>query len=154
MVQRIGGKMVEMFSDSRLVVGQVKGELEARDLRMQEYSSLVYPQGNGQAEGVNKVIVNGFKKRLDDAKEKWVEELPHILWTYCTTPRRSTWETPFSMTYGAEAVIPFETGFLTLRTSSFTPDNNDELLGRSLDLVEERRENVMIQLAYYQHKLK
>ena len=33
--------MVEMFSDSRLVVGQVKGELEARDARMQEYLSQV-----------------------------------------------------------------------------------------------------------------
>ena len=37
MVQKMGGKAVEMFSDSRLVVGQVKGELEARDARMQEY---------------------------------------------------------------------------------------------------------------------
>ena len=37
MVQKIGGKVVEMFSDSRLVVGQVKGEMEARDVRMQEY---------------------------------------------------------------------------------------------------------------------
>ena len=37
MVQKMGGKIVEMFSDSRLVVGQVKGELEARDTRMQEY---------------------------------------------------------------------------------------------------------------------
>ena len=27
MVQKMGGKTVEMFSDSRLVVGQVKGEL-------------------------------------------------------------------------------------------------------------------------------
>ena len=34
MVQKIGGKAVEIFSDSRLVVGQVQGELEARDLRM------------------------------------------------------------------------------------------------------------------------
>ena len=34
MVQRIGGKAVEIFLDSRLVVGQVKGELEARDVRM------------------------------------------------------------------------------------------------------------------------
>ena len=58
------------------------------------------------------------------------------------------------MTYGAKAVIPLETGFPTLRTSSFTPSNNDELLGKSLDLIEERRENAMIQLAYYQHKLK
>ena len=47
-----------------------------------------------------------------------------------------------------------ETGFPTLRTSSFTPSNNDELLEKSLDLVEECRESVMIQLAYYQHKLK
>ena len=39
MVQKMGGKAVEMFSDSRLVMGQVKGELEARDTRMQEYLS-------------------------------------------------------------------------------------------------------------------
>ena len=37
MVQKMGGRVVEMFSDSRLVVGYVKGELEARDVRMQEY---------------------------------------------------------------------------------------------------------------------
>ena len=36
-VQRMGGKFATMFSDSRLVVGQVKGELEARDERMQGY---------------------------------------------------------------------------------------------------------------------
>ena len=43
------------------------------------YSTPAYPQGNGQVEAVNKVIVNGFKKRLDDAKGKWVKELPHVL---------------------------------------------------------------------------
>ena len=41
MVQKVGGKAIEMFSDSRLVVGQVGGELEARDERMQEYLSQV-----------------------------------------------------------------------------------------------------------------
>ena len=81
--------------------------------------------------------MNGLKKRLDDAKGKWVEELPHILWTYRITPRRSIGETPFSMTYGVKAVIPLETGFPILKTSSFTPSNNDELLGKSLDLIEE-----------------
>ena len=34
------------------------------------YSTPAYPQGNRQAETVNKVIVNGLKKRLDDAKGK------------------------------------------------------------------------------------
>ena len=58
------------------------------------------------------------------------------------------------MTYGAESVIPLETGFPTLRTSSFTPSINDGLLEKTLDLIEERRENVMVQLAYYQHKFK
>ena len=58
------------------------------------------------------------------------------------------------MTYGAEAVIPLENGFPTMRTSTFTLDGNDELLKKNLDLVEERRENAMVQLAYYQHKFK
>ena len=108
------------------------------------YSTPAYPQGNGQAEAVNKVIVSGLKKRLDNAKGKWVEELSHVLWTCRTTPCRSTGETPFSMTYGAETVIPLETGFLTMRTSSFNLSSNDELLERSLDLVEERRESSMV----------
>ena len=95
-----------------------------------------------------------LKKRLDNAKGKWIEELPHVLWTYLTTPRKSTRETPFSMTYGVEVVIPLENSFPTLRTSTFTSDSNDELLKKSLDLVEEQRENAMVQLAYYQHKLK
>ena len=41
MVQKMGGKVVKMFSDSRLVVGQVKGEMEAKDVRMQEYLNQV-----------------------------------------------------------------------------------------------------------------
>ena len=119
-----------------------------------KYSTLAYLQGNGQAETVNKVIVNGLKKRLDDAKGRWVEELPHILWTYRTTPRKSTGETPFSMTYEVEAVIPLENGFPTMRSSAFTSNGNNELLKKNLDLIEERREDAMMQLAYYQHKLK
>ncbi|XP_030963617.1 uncharacterized protein K02A2.6-like [Quercus lobata] len=103
------------------------------------YSTPAYPQSNGQAEAVNKTIMNGLKKRLDDAKGRWVEELAHVLWTYCTTPRRSTGETPFSMTYGAEAVIPLEVNFPTQRTTTFCPATNNKLLEKSLDLIDERR---------------
>ena len=49
------------------------------------YSTLVYPQENGQTEAVNKVIVNELKKRLDEVNGRWVKELPHVLWTYWTT---------------------------------------------------------------------
>ena len=58
------------------------------------------------------------------------------------------------MAYGAKAVIPLKANFPTLRTNSFTPSSNDELLGESLDLIEERRERVMIHLVYYHQKLK
>ena len=37
MVQKMGVKAVRVFSDLKLVVGQVRGDLEARDPRMQEY---------------------------------------------------------------------------------------------------------------------
>ena len=58
------------------------------------------------------------------------------------------------MTYGSEVVIPFETRFLTLRTSQFGAYENDQLLLACLDLVGERREVAIVQLAYYQQKLK
>ena len=41
------------------------------------------------------------------------------------------------MTYGAEAIIPLETGFPTLRTNAFIPDGNNGLLEKSLALIEE-----------------
>ena len=118
------------------------------------YSTLAYLQRNGQVKAINKVIVNRLKKRLDNVKGKWVEKLSQVFWKYQTTLRRSIGETPFSMTYGVKAIFPHESGFPMLRTSSFTLNNNDGLLEKSLDLIEERRENVKVQLANYQHKLK
>lgn len=62
------------------------------------YSTLLYPQSNGQAEATNKAIVKGLKKRLKWTKRRWTEELPNVLWAYQTPteqpPRRSTGETP------------------------------------------------------------
>ena len=58
------------------------------------------------------------------------------------------------MTYGAEAIILLKTSFPMSRTNSFNPSDNDEQLKNNLDLIEKKRENAMIQLAYYQQKLK
>ena len=92
------------------------------------YSTLAYPQTNGQAKATNKAIVNGLKKRLDGAKGRWAEELPNVLWAYCTTPRRSTGETPFSLTYGAEAVILTEVNLYNARVTGFVPTKNSKLM--------------------------
>ena len=58
------------------------------------------------------------------------------------------------MTYRSKAVIPLESGFLTLRTNQFNVEENHNFLLRSLNLVEKRREVAMVKMAYYQQKLK
>ena len=45
------------------------------------YSTLAYPQENGQVKAINKVVVSGLKKRSEGVKGRWVKELPHVLWT-------------------------------------------------------------------------
>ena len=41
MVRQLRGELVKLYSDSRLVVGQVNGDFEARDERMQGYLAKV-----------------------------------------------------------------------------------------------------------------
>ena len=83
-----------------------------------------------------------------------MDELPRMLWTYRTIPQRSTGETPYSMTYGAKAVIPFKSEFPTLRTNQFNVEENNCLLLYSLDVAGERREVATVKMEYYQQKLK
>ena len=104
------------------------------------------PQCNGQAEASNKTILDGIRKRLDKAKGRWVEELSLVLWAYRTTSWRSTSETPFSLAYGTEAVIPLETGIPTIRTSLVEQGGNHAALEVQQDLAEERRERALVRL--------
>ena len=99
---------------------------------------------------MNKVIVNGLKRRLEGVKGNWAEELPNVLWAYRTTPQRSTGETPFSLTYGAEAVIPAEVNLCSAQVSKFNTSQNDDQLIERLDLLEEYRDTATIRLAEYQ----
>ncbi|GAU34620.1 hypothetical protein TSUD_394110 [Trifolium subterraneum] len=82
------------------------------------FTSVEHPQTNGQAEAANRVILRGLRRRLGDAKKQWVEELPHVLWAYRTTPHSTTGETPFRLAYGTEAVIPVEIGEPSCRTEA------------------------------------
>ena len=90
---------------------------------------------------------------MDDAKGNWAKELPNVLWAYQTTPRRSIGETPFSLTYGAEAVIPAEVNLCSGRVDGFDPVQNELMMVERLDLMEEYREAAIIRLAEYKQKL-
>ena len=60
-------------------------------------------QSNGQSEATNKTLTTALEKRLEQAKGKWVEELPGVLWAYRTTLGRPTGNTPFVLAYGMDA---------------------------------------------------
>ncbi|XP_019457605.1 PREDICTED: uncharacterized protein LOC109357992 [Lupinus angustifolius] len=105
----------------------------------QHFTSVEHPQTNGQAEAANNVIMKGIKKRLDVSKANWPDQLHHVLWAYRTTPHSTIGESPFNLTYGAEAMIPVEIGEPTWRILQFNEGDNRSLLRNNLDEVEEIR---------------
>nr|XP_027122086.1 uncharacterized protein LOC113739037 [Coffea arabica] len=96
---------------------------------------------------------NPFKSWLELAQSNWLEELPSVLWAYRTTPRTATHETPFSLTYGVEAVVPAEIGLPSPRTQNFVATSNDEKLRCNLDMLEVKREEAAIRMAKYKSQL-
>ncbi|KAL5577189.1 hypothetical protein UlMin_018888 [Ulmus minor] len=98
-----------------------------------------HPKSNGQVEAVNKTIKQALKKKLEKSKGAWVDELPLVLWSYRTSFRATTGETPFSLAYGVEAVIPVEISLPTFRVDNFDEESNDVLLALATDLLEEKR---------------
>ncbi|KAJ0942260.1 putative integrase, catalytic core, ribonuclease H domain, ribonuclease H-like superfamily [Helianthus annuus] len=116
-------------------------------------STPVHPQANGQAESSNKIIINNLKKKLGSKKGKWAEELPYVLWADRTTPKNATGQTPFSLVFGAESVIPTEMVVPTARTSTRDPEENDTNLAQDLDTIEEIRDLARIRMASYQQRM-
>ncbi|XP_071901257.1 uncharacterized protein [Coffea arabica] len=64
-----------------------------------------------------------------------------------------THETPFSLTYGVEAVVPAEIGLPSPRTQNFVASANEEELKCNLDMLEAKREEAAIQMAKYKIQL-
>ena len=117
------------------------------------FSTSRYPWANGQAESTNKTVINIIKKRLEKANGLWVDELPGVLWAYRTTAKTSTGETPFSLTYGTEAVIHVECGISSVRYMWLDEDSKRELLNHSLDAIDELHDKAHLRTVFYQQKV-
>ncbi|GJY72454.1 reverse transcriptase domain-containing protein [Tanacetum coccineum] len=81
-----------------------------------------------------------------------MEEISHVLWAHRTIIKSSNGDTPFSLTYGTEAVTPAKIGMPTFRIAEVDMVQNNESLGINLDLLEERREHAAICEAKKQSK--
>ncbi|KAK8951258.1 hypothetical protein KSP39_PZI004425 [Platanthera zijinensis] len=113
------------------------------DLR---FASVHHPRSNGQVEAANKVIVNLLKKKVENLRGSWVEQLPSVLWALRTTPNMATGETPFKLSHGCEAVLPVKFEVLSPRVAvagkgdeTWREENEGELR-LSLDMAEELRD--------------
>jgi len=120
------------------------GKLFAEVGIKQVFASVEHPQTNGQVESVNRVLLRGLKRRLEKAKGAWAEEVPRIVWAYHTTPQSSTMETPFSLVYGSDAMIPVEIHESSPRFLSFLAEESNEERKVNLDLLDEAREEARI----------
>ncbi|GJU54526.1 reverse transcriptase domain-containing protein [Tanacetum coccineum] len=110
-------------------------------------TAVAHPQANGLVERANRSLMEGIKTRLRKEKAGWVDELPNVLWAHRTSIKQSNGETPFSLTYGSEAVIPAEIGMSSYRTLMIREELNEEEQRLNLDLLQERREAAAIREA-------
>nr|GEX75347.1 reverse transcriptase domain-containing protein [Tanacetum cinerariifolium] len=79
-------------------------------------TGVAHPQANGLVERANRSLIKGIKTQLGRERKGWVDELPNVLWAHRTSLITSNGETPYSLTFGSEAVIPTEFGMPTHRT--------------------------------------
>ncbi|GJR63960.1 reverse transcriptase domain-containing protein [Tanacetum coccineum] len=107
---------------------------------------------NGLVERANRSLMEGIKIRLGKEKAGWVDKLPNMLWAHRTSIKQSNGETPFSLTYGSEAVIPAEIGMPSYQTLMIREEFNEEEQCLNLDLLQERREAATIREARYKTK--
>ncbi|GJV26937.1 reverse transcriptase domain-containing protein [Tanacetum coccineum] len=123
-------------------------------LNIQQMNTAVdHPQANRLVERANKSLMEGIKTRLGREKVGWVDELPNVLWAHRTSIQIRNGETPFSLTYVSEAIIPAEIGMPTYRTMMIREELNEEEIRLNLDLLTERRELDAIREAKYKIKL-
>ena len=76
-----------------------------------------------------------------------------MLWAYRTTQRLPTGETPFTLAFGTEAVIPIELKLLSERVVAFNEQRNPQDLKANFDLLKEKRKTAQVRMVAYKQKV-
>jgi ribonuclease HI len=85
-------------------VREVLGHYRIKHRRSTPY----YPQGNGQAEATNRMLLRILSKMVFDYGKGWNSHLADVLWAYRGSPKTATGFTPFSLVYGTDVISPPE----------------------------------------------
>ncbi|XP_074361185.1 uncharacterized protein LOC141701427 [Apium graveolens] len=99
-------------------------------------------------------LLRGLEKWLEESKKTWPDELPKVLWSYKTSSRTGTGETPFKLAYSLEARLPVETGSPSHKAINFDEVSNIEGLKTNLELMDEVRDREVQKRERYKEKTK
>jgi hypothetical protein len=84
-----------------------------------DWAAVAHPRTNGQVERANGMILQGLKPRiyndLNKFGKQWMKELPSVVWSLRTTPSQATGFSLFFLVYGAEAILPTDLEYGSLR---------------------------------------
>jgi hypothetical protein len=89
------------------------------------------------------MILQGLKPRIFDQLnkfgQKWLQELPAVVWSLRTTPSRATGFTPFFLVHGEEVVLPTDLEYGSPRVQGYDEGANQRAREDSLDQLDEAR---------------
>ncbi|CAO2206321.1 unnamed protein product [Urochloa humidicola] len=93
-------------------------------------------------------------KKLSKYAERWLKELPAVIWGLRTQPNRATGETPFFLVYGSEAVLPTDIMHEAPRVEYYEENATEQSRIEDLDGIEEARVAACIKAARYAQGLR
>ncbi len=67
-----------------------------------------HPMGNGEAERMNRSLINMLKALTEKQKSKWKDQLPNLMFAYNSTVHKSTGYSPFFLVFGRESRLPID----------------------------------------------
>lgn len=122
-----------------------------------DYAYIYHPQTNGQVEWANGMTLSGIKplliQSLEEADNKWAEQLNSMLWSLWTTPNRSTGYTPFFIVYDVEAILPSDLIHDAPRVRLYEEREAEQSCQDDLDALDEERDIAKARSAFCQQQV-
>ncbi|VFQ69153.1 unnamed protein product [Cuscuta campestris] len=161
-------KHIHLKSDSKLAIGQLKGEMEAKEGRLKKYRDcaktllgqfesyeLIYVprEENEEADMLAKLCrtipihMEGMVRQHERICPVWEEAVPVL-------EISGPGETPFALAYGFEAKVPTEVLVPSTMVETYTPSLNEQLVEVDSHFTQERRDDAAIKAEEYQRQSK
>ncbi|XP_073361740.1 uncharacterized protein [Aegilops tauschii subsp. strangulata] len=115
------------------------------------FASVAHRRSNGQVEMANSEVLRGLKTRALDKLHKcgrrWIGELSVVLWSLRMTPNRATCQTPFSLVYGVEEVLPMALLYGSPRSLAYDELEEEQLYQDDATLLKEDFTEAVVRVA-------